>query len=161
MSEAVAIAERQKRATGLEFTRPPESLWRDAWRRLLRNRAAVVSGIFLIMGIVFAILMINAKSALDVWWTISGIFGGGILGLFLIALLRLKIGTWQGIVSIVASVIAISWATFARNLPQQWKWLECNIETIIIGAFGTALMLIVIISLSYLFPATERLEIEK
>ena len=114
-----------------------------------------------VMGIGFAILMINAKSALDVWWTISGIFGGGILGLFLISLLRLKIRTWQGIVSIVASVIAISWATFARNLPEQWKWLECNIETIIIGAFGTALMLIVIISLSYLFPATERLEIEK
>ena len=114
-----------------------------------------------VMGIGFAILMINAKSALDVWWTISGIFGGGILGLFLIALLRLKIRTWQGIVGIVLSILGISWATFARNLPSQWQWLECNLETIIIGAFGTALMLIVIISLSYLFPATERLEIEK
>ena len=55
MTEGVAIAERQKRATEWEFTRPPESLWRDAWRRLLRNRAAVVSGIFLIIVIVFAI----------------------------------------------------------------------------------------------------------
>ena len=49
MSEAVAIADRQKRAAEWEFTRPPESLWRDAWKRLLRNRAAVVSGIFLII----------------------------------------------------------------------------------------------------------------
>jgi oligopeptide transport system permease protein len=55
MSEAVAITERQKRASDWEFTRPPESLWRDAWRRLLRNRAAVASGIFLIIVIVFAI----------------------------------------------------------------------------------------------------------
>ena len=55
MSEAVAIAERQKRASDWEFTRPPESLWRDAWKRLLRNRAAVVSGIFLIVVIVFAV----------------------------------------------------------------------------------------------------------
>ncbi len=56
MSEAVAIAERrEKRASEWEFTRPPESLWRDAWRRLLRNRAAVASGIFLIIVIVFAI----------------------------------------------------------------------------------------------------------
>ena len=55
MSEAVAITERQKKAAELEFTRPPESLWRDAWRRLLRNRAAVVSGIFLIIVVVFAV----------------------------------------------------------------------------------------------------------
>ena len=56
MSEGVALAERRdKRASEWEFTRPPESLWRDAWKRLLRNRAAVVSGIFLIIIIVFAV----------------------------------------------------------------------------------------------------------
>ena len=31
------------------LTRPAESLWRDAWRRLLRNRLAVAGGIFLII----------------------------------------------------------------------------------------------------------------
>jgi len=55
MSEAVAITERQKRATEWEFTRPPESLWRDAWRRLLRNKASVVGGIFLIIIVISAI----------------------------------------------------------------------------------------------------------
>jgi oligopeptide transport system permease protein len=55
MSEAVAIAEHKKRATEWEFTRPPESLWRDAWKRLLRNRASVASGIFLLIVIIFAI----------------------------------------------------------------------------------------------------------
>jgi oligopeptide transport system permease protein len=55
-SEAVAMAEDRKRAAEWEFTRPPESLWRDAWRRLLRNRAAVVSGIFLIVITVVALL---------------------------------------------------------------------------------------------------------
>ena len=48
-------AELRRRALQSEFTRPPESLWRDAWRRLLRNRAAVASGIFLIIIVVFAI----------------------------------------------------------------------------------------------------------
>lgn len=55
MSEAVAIAERRKRASEWEFTRPPESLWRDAWRRLLRNRASVVSGIFIVIIVAAAI----------------------------------------------------------------------------------------------------------
>lgn len=31
------------------LARPAESLWRDAWRRLLRNRLAVVGGIFIIV----------------------------------------------------------------------------------------------------------------
>ena len=55
MSEAVAIAERRKRASEWDFTRPPESLWRDAWRRLLRNRAAMAGGIFVIIIVAAAI----------------------------------------------------------------------------------------------------------
>ncbi len=105
-----------------------------------------------VLGTALALLMLNAKSALDVWWTISGIFGGGILGLFLIALFKMKIKTWHGVVGIVVSILAISWATFARNLPANWQWAECRMETIIIGAFGTTFMLIAIILSYYLFP---------
>jgi len=52
MSAQVAA---QKRAAEFDFTRPPESLWRDAWRRLLRNRAAVLGGVFIIIIVVAAI----------------------------------------------------------------------------------------------------------
>jgi oligopeptide transport system permease protein len=55
MTEGVAIAERRGLALEERFTRPPESLWRDAWKRLLRNRASVVSGIFIIIVVVAAI----------------------------------------------------------------------------------------------------------
>jgi len=55
MSEGVLIAERRERALEFDLTRPPESLWRDAWRRLLRNRATVSGGIFLIIVVVAAI----------------------------------------------------------------------------------------------------------
>ena len=57
-------AERRERAAELEFTRPPESLWRDAWRRLLRNKAAVTGGIFIILVIVAAILADDGVIAL-------------------------------------------------------------------------------------------------
>jgi oligopeptide transport system permease protein len=57
------VAERRERAAELEFTRPPESLWRDAWRRLLRNRAAVAGGIFVIVVLVAAILADNGLIA--------------------------------------------------------------------------------------------------
>ncbi|MEN8118847.1 MAG: sodium/solute symporter [Bacteroidota bacterium] len=99
-----------------------------------------------ILGIAFALLMINAKSALDVWWQISGIFGGGILGLFLLAVFNVKVSNTQGIISTVFSVIIIVWGTFLRELPDNLKWLECTFDPIIVGAMGTAgLVLLAII----------------
>lgn len=90
-----------------------------------------------ILGTGFAILMISAKSALDIWWQISGIFGGGILGLFLLAFFNIKLTKIQGILVILISILVISWGTFARNLSPEWQWMECELDTIIIGALGT------------------------
>jgi SSS family solute:Na+ symporter len=100
--------------------------------------ATVVWGV---LGTGAALLMIRAKSILDVWWQISGIFGGALLGLFLLAFMKVRLRLWQGIVSIGVSIIAISWGTFARDLPDSWQWAQCNLDSIIVGAVGTAAMM--------------------
>ena len=94
-----------------------------------------------VIGTGFALLMIRAGSALDVWWQISGIFGGGILGLFLLSWLRVRLKLWQGLVSIGISIAVISWGTFARNLPAPWQWAQCHFDPIIVGAVGTGALL--------------------
>jgi len=104
--------------------------------------ATVVWGL---IGTGFAILMIRAESALDVWWQISGIFGGGILGLFILSLLKARLRLWQGLVAIGASIFVITWGTFARDLPTSWKWAQCDIDRIIIGAVGTVTLMVVAI----------------
>lgn len=91
-----------------------------------------------VLGISFALLMINAKSALDIWWQISGIFGGGILGLFLLAIFNANINRIQGILSVIFSLLIIIWGTFSRNLSPNYSWLECTMDPIIVGAAGTA-----------------------
>jgi len=95
-----------------------------------------------ILGTVFALWMIQAKSALDVWWQISGIFGGGILGLFIIALLRIKLSFSQGLIAIGISVVVIVWSTFARNISGSFNWLNCTIDPILSGVLGTGFLLI-------------------
>ncbi len=95
-----------------------------------------------VLGTGFALLMIKAKSALDIWWQISGIFGGGILGLFILSLLKLRLRLWQGVFSIIISIAVISWGTFARNLPQSMDWAECHLDPIIVGAVGTFWLLV-------------------
>ena len=105
-----------------------------------------------VLGTFFAILMIRAESILDVWWQISGIFGGGVLGVFILGLLRLRLRLWQGLVSIGFSIAVIAWGTFVRDsflsdlniqIPDSWKWIECNLDVVIVGAAGTAALMVV------------------
>jgi len=99
-----------------------------------------------------ALLMIRARGILDVWWQISGIFGGALLGLFLLAFLRIRLHLWQGLASIGVSIAVISWGTFARSLPASWRWAQCNLDGIIVGAAGTAALMVV----AFIFGLTNR-----
>ncbi len=107
---------------------------------LFLRGATVVWGI---LGTAFALLMIHAESALDTWWQISGIFGGGILGLFLLSLLRIRLTLRQGLITIGASIAVITWATFVRDLPGWPAWTQCHFDSIITGAIGTGALLVV------------------
>jgi len=116
------------------------------------------------LGIGCAVLMLRAKSILDVWWQVSGIFGGPIVGLFLLALLRVRVRLWQGLVSIIASIAVIGWASFLREGSIiegtgvfNWfsKWLPlCTLDKIVIGAVGTA----VLMAVAVVFGLTNRLK---
>ncbi|MFK5971689.1 MAG: sodium/solute symporter [Flavobacteriaceae bacterium] len=133
-------------------------LYLDYYKKYFRPNASEKSSIsFLrwttvvwgLLGILFSFLLINAESALDIWWQISGIFGGGILGLFLLAIFNVKIKRWQGIVSVLFSILIIIWGTFLRDLPPSLDWLECGVDSIIIGAISTGGLL----ALALLFVA--------
>lgn len=115
-----------KRFTSIELT--------DKQEMAFLRWSTVVWGI---LGTLFALLMISAKSALDVWWQISGIFGGGILGLFVLALLKIKLSKSQGIIAIIVSIIVISWGTFVRSSDNWPRWSLSHIDPILVGALGT------------------------
>jgi SSS family solute:Na+ symporter len=105
------------------------------------------------IGIACALLMLEVKSVLDVWWKVSGIFGGPLVGLFLLALLKIRVRLWQGLVAVIASVLFISWATFMRadsmiEGTKLFEWLSsklplCTMDVIVIGAAGTGILVAV------------------
>ena len=113
-----------------------------------------------------ALLMIRARSILDVWWQISGVFGGGILGLFILSLLRIRLRLWQGLLAISASIAVINWGTFIRGRAADklismlqglcswtsWEWIAATVDPIIVGALGTAALILV----ACLFGLTNR-----
>lgn len=136
-------------------------LYIDFYKKYFKAGAGKISNLYFlrlstvlwgILGIGFALLMIRAGSALDVWWQISGIFGGGILGLFLLAVFNIKITRPQGITAVIFSISIILWGTFFRDLPESFSWMECTIDPIITGAMGTAGL----IGLSLLFVLVKK-----
>jgi len=124
----------------------------DFYRRYFKRGASdrksllamrVVTVVLGLLGTAAALAMIRAKSALDVWWQVSAIFGGGMLGLFLLGLLIKRAGHISALSGVIVSIVVISWATFARGLPEGWRWLECPFHKYLTGLLGAASLVVV------------------
>jgi SSS family solute:Na+ symporter len=87
-----------------------------------------------------ALLMIRVKNALDIWWDMAGVFGGGILGLFLLGLTPWRIGSAAAAAGVVVGVPLIAWIGLSSRLPAAWK---CPLDSFLSIVVGTAAILIV------------------
>ena len=112
----------------------------------------IVWGFF---GTLTGLAMTQVQTALETGWQLGGIAGGGVIGLFLLGIMLKKAKRWHAITAVVASVISITWATAARNLPEAWKWLECDWNTRMIGVIGTITLLVVGFGLAAFGKKTE------
>ena len=108
------------------------------------------------LGTVTGLAMIQVQTALETGWQLAGIAGGGLIGLFLLGLLSHRARPWQAFTAVMASIISISWATFARELPPQLDWLECTWHSRMIGVIGTITLLLVGFGLASLTTSKKR-----
>ncbi len=96
-----------------------------------------------VLGTVTGLAMIQVRTALETGWQLAGIAGGGLVGLFLLGLMCRWVKPWQAGTAVLASIMSIFWATFARDIPPQWDWLECAWHSRMIGVIGTITLLMV------------------
>lgn len=96
--------------------------------------ATVVVGL---IGMLCGIAMIGVKSLLDVWWTLSGIFAGGMLGLFLLGLISKKATNKDALVGTILGVLVILWMSFSYLLPVQYSYLRYPLHANMIIVVGT------------------------
>jgi SSS family solute:Na+ symporter len=87
------------------------------------------------LGTIVALLLIRVTSALDAWWTLSGIFGGGMLGLFLLGILCKRAGNAAAILGVLVGIVIIGALSI---YPEKTG----RIHTFLIPVFGTAVILI-------------------
>ena len=92
--------------------------------------------VFGLLGLGTGIAMIGVKSLLDIWWELSGIFAGGMLGLFLLGMISRRTKSHEAFTATLIGIIVILWMTFSKNLPDKYAFLRnpMNVNmTIVIG----------------------------
>ena len=86
---------------------------------------------------------VEIKSALDVWWELAGIFGGGMLGLFLLGRLFPRAGGGAGLAGVCAGVVVILWMTLSPKLAWWPEALRSPFHGLLVIVFGTLTVLLV------------------
>ena len=97
----------------------------DLYRRYFRRKTSdKESMIFLrsatiffgIISTVATLLMIGIQSILAVWWQLTGIFSGAMLGLFLLGFIVKKADNVAAITSVLVGILIIIWMTFSSSI---------------------------------------------
>lgn len=92
--------------------------------------ATVVMGC---LGIIFGISMIGVKSLLDVWWKLSGIFAGGMLGIFLLGFIAKNVSNTAAKFAAIIGVVVIAWMSFKDNMPETFRSPMDGKMTVVVG----------------------------
>ncbi len=93
--------------------------------------------IFGILGLVTGIAMIGSKSLLDIWWELSGIFAGGMLGLFLLGIVSSRTRSHEAFVATILGVLVILWMTLSHMLPDKYEFLRNPLNKNMVIVIGT------------------------
>jgi SSS family solute:Na+ symporter len=110
---------------------------------------------FGIIGTSVSFLLLNVASALDAWWTLSSIFSGGILGLFLLGMLCRRAGNPAAAAAVICGLLVITWITLstAGLWPASLDFARSPFHAFLAIVMGTLVILLGGMALSSLFPA--------
>jgi SSS family solute:Na+ symporter len=111
-----------------------------------------------VLGTGVALLMVNTKSALDVWWLLASIFSGGIVGLFLLGLIARRADNPTAVTAVILGVLVILWMTVSTTAywPSSLAALRSPFHGFLVIVIGTLTILLVGLVLSRLRVATKQ-----
>lgn len=116
----------------------------DLWIRLFRCTKAVSESEAMmvlrastvawgVIGTSTALLLTsNAKNILDIWWQLSGMFAGGMLGLFLLGMIVKRAGNAAAATGVTVGLVVIFWLS-ASWVPDNLQPLLHSNLTIVVG----------------------------
>jgi len=105
------------------------------------------------MGTAMALALVRlTDSTLDVWWTLSGVLGAGIVGLFLLGVTVPRLHGGPAITAFAIGGVAIAWMTISQTnaWPEGWERCANPMDKLMTIVVGPCLM----IAIGSIFAAT-------
>ena len=96
-----------------------------------------------VLGTGMALAMISVRSALDTWWTLAGIFGGGMLGLFLLGIVARRANARAALAGVTVGVILILWMSLSPRWSGSLAAWSSPFHSFLTIVFGTAAILLI------------------
>lgn len=90
------------------------------------------------LGVIISLALVGVESVLDAWWSLASIFSGGMLGLFLLAIMSKKVRNVDAAIGVILGVVVIVWMSLSPlyftegNLLQFRSPMHSNL-TIVVG----------------------------
>ena len=118
----------------------------DFYRRWFRPGATeaeslrflrIMTVVFGLIGTSVALAMMGVKSILDAWWKISGVFAGGMLGLFLLGFISRRATNAGAALGATIGLLVIMWMTFTPDMEGELGWFRSPFHSNMITVIGT------------------------
>ncbi len=110
--------------------------------------STVIWGIF---GTAMALSLVSlTDSVLDIWWTLSSILGGGIVGLFLLGIISRQAGNAAAVTGVLAGSLVLIWMVISTSdiWPESLAHLQSPFHKFMVIVVGTLTILLVGIAAS-------------
>ena len=118
-----------------------------------RAQMGVLRGATVFWGVlgtgVAVLLSYDSRNILQIWWDLSGVFAGDMLGLFLLGIISRKADNMTAAVSVVVGVTTISWMSFAKA-PWMPELIRFPLISLMITVIGTLTIFLVGIAITAL-----------
>lgn len=126
----------------------------DFYKRLFRQDSTDAQHIWVLrastivwgaLGTGMALVLVRlTDSALDIWWTLSGVLGAGIVGLFLLGITNPKLRGTPAVSVFAAGVVVIAWMTISQTAvwPADWTDFANPLHQFLTIVVGPSLMIL-------------------
>ncbi|NMC19468.1 MAG: sodium:solute symporter [Thermogutta sp.] len=97
-----------------------------------------------VLGIATALALVRlTESVLDIWWTLSSVLSGGIVGLFLLGRISRKADNRSGAPAVAVGLAAIAWMVLSASdwWPLAWSRFRSPFHAFLVTVLGTAVIL--------------------
>ena len=108
-----------------------------------------------VLGTAIALVLAIAAAderTLDVWWKLSGIFSGGMLGIFLLGFVSRRATSATALVATAVGILLILWMTVSPTWSAFPPRLRSSFHSFLIPAFGSTAIILVGFLVAFVSP---------